>query len=615
MGQTARACKTMSKQQLRHLLLIVGWISGFGSGVTSVRGVTYRALDYVYPLEPGLRWEYAVTGVAGTVVREIGDGQALFAGTTAFPLRTRVGDTIYSELWMTSAAGWQLHRADYPQDGATVGLEAPLTFLPASFEVGQTYQASVRAGLAFLGQSPSVWDETYSVRSQVEATETVTVRAGTFECIRVRVMENTDAAQLWWLAPGLGAVKLAVGAAEVWELQATTAKPPPPPPPAKELRITQAREAGAGKFELRFNSAVGTNYSVESSLDLRTWATARQVTGTSEETIVSLELSRTERAGWFRVRAGGEPSGGGGATILTLPVPGQLYPAGTRFGGDLFGVEFAIPAAWKGGMRVDTPLLIFGSDTLPGLVLGVLGFAGTRAEVLADESLRAGFELEVAAGNRVRFQPSIALADTGAGHLRGEYTALDPTGVRYWMGVDFGLHPDGGYVVFLGLTTQEQSDKLRPEWAKFAATVKTVARPTNRTLMQQLGGRSFQWAGPSSDWYKGDLNSSASLSSWGEKFAFFCSSGTMEVNTKSTSYVSTRQSGGWSSTYMSMSFDNSTTEYGQFTIVTDAKYGDVMLLATLQGYQVTPVRVTTDGGLLIGQQRLVPNGFFQCDGR
>lgn len=605
----------------RIFALLAGLVSGI-SGFTALAATTsYTTADYVYPLQTGLTWQYQVSGV-GTVVREVGSSQSLFPGRPAFVVRTRVGATVYSELWMSATSGWQLHRGDYPQDGATVGLAEPLTFLPASLTVGLHHQAAVGAGLAFLGQTPEQFDENYTVDAQVEATERVTVPAGTYDCLRIRVTENTDPAQVWWLARGIGAVKMVLGGTQTWELTATTAQPvdpppPPPPPPAKELRITQAGLTGDGKFSLRFASTTSTNYTVEASADLKTWTAVQSVTATAEETTVTVARTAGESGRWFRVKVGASPStgGGGGATVQTLPVPGQLYPAGTRLGGELFGVEFAIPSEWKGGLRVNSPLLLFGSDTQPGLVLGALGFAGTRDSVMADESIRNGFDLEISGGVKAFFAPSVPVADAGANRVRAEYTAVDPNnGAHYWMGLEVVVHPDGGYVVFVGLTTQEQSTVLRGELGRFVATVKLVARPTHRALIGALGGRSFQWAGQNSDWYKGDLNSSASLSSWGDKFAFFCSSGTMEVNTKSTSYVSTRQSGGWSSTYMSMSFDSSTTEYGQFTVITDAKYGDVILFANLQGYQAAPIRLQADGSLLIGQQRLVPNGFFQCEG-
>jgi hypothetical protein len=566
----------------------------------------YQASEYAYPLRAGLRWEYEVANI-GTVIREVGTSATLFPGRTAWSLRSSLSGTLFGVQWLSTDAGLQMHRSDYPLDNASLLLAQPVTYLPATFDLGQSYQASVKAGVAVGGQSGPLTGD-FGVNVTVEATERISVAAGAYDTIRVRVQDTEGTLETWWLAREVGLVKLDSNVDGHWELRSTTATVTP----AAELRVTSVRRAPGDRLELRFASETGKDYRIEASTDLRVWTEVGQATGQAAETTATAGLARSESGRFFRIRQGGV---GGATGDLVSPVPGQVYPGGTRMGGALFGIEFTVPEAWKGGLRVNTPTLLFGSDTLPGLVLGTLGFAWTRENILADEAMTTGFEMDVGQGGTVRFQPAGAMQDLGNNRLRHEFSGFDQAGQGYWLGIEFVVHPDGGFMMFVGATTVAQSAQLRPELIKFADTVKTTRRPTNRAMIEALSGRSYQWAGESSDWYNGNLNGSASLSSWSEKYAFFCSSGTMEINTKSTGYASTTQSGGWSSTYMSLSYDSSTTEYGQFTIVTDPQHGDVMILATLKGYQVTPVRLEANGQLLVGNQRLVPSGFFQCAGR
>lgn len=677
---------------LWRTLGVLGWVATLWAIGLRALGA-HPAAEYSYPLRSGLRWEYDVANV-GTVVREVGNSASLFPGRTAWSVRSSLSGTLFGVLWQSSDSGLQLHRLDYPLDNASLILGQPLTYLPPSFDVGQTYQASVPAGIALGGQAGEL-SGSFGVSVAVEATERVTVPAGAYDTIRVRIQDTEGTVETWWLARGIGIVKMDSNVDGRWELRSTTAtvlslpqivqqpqsqtvtpgsevvftvqatgtgvlsyrwqkgeadlpgqngaslrlvsvtaadagtyrvvvsnaegavtsaeavltvQTVTPPP---ELRVISAQALAGGRFELRFKSEAGRDYRVESSTDLQTWTEAAQAAGVAIETAATMTLTPNEAGRFFRIRLGT----GGGTGDLVSPVPGQLYPAGTRMGGALFGIEFAVPAAWKGGMRVNTPMLMFGSDTVPGLVLGTLGFAWTRDDILKDEAMTTGFETDFGQGGKVRFQPTGAMQDVGNSRLRHEFAGVDESGQGYWMGAEFVLHPDGGFMMFIAVTTTAQSAQLKPELMKFADSVKTTRRPTNRAMIEALSGRSYQWSGESSDWYHGNLNGSASLGSWSEKFAFFCASGTMEINTKSTGYASTTQSGGWSSTYMSLSYDSSTTEYGQFTIVTDPQYGDVMILATLKGYQVSPIRLEANGNLLVGNQRLAPSGLFQCAGR
>ncbi len=654
-------------------------------------GVAAVDLDeYLFPLRTGARWDFRVVG-GGTAAREVGTGVSVPGGRQAFPLTSSDagGELTY---WVGNEGGLQVYQIDDPSQFVSLVLSGPLLYVPATMEIGQTHRASVSAGLGFFGQEPQAFDQSASIVTVLEAAETVTVPAGSFACLRLRLTEGTNPAQTWWLARGLGVVKQAWSGGSTWELAATsleipkagpviTVQPTPrtltegtdatfsvtatgtpplqyqwwreglvlggattatwhktavttsdagdywvvvsnasgsvtssvarltvnPATPAVPLKFLQARAPSAAELELRFTSEPGKSYRLESTGDLTAWSELQAVESGGAETTTRVPRVAGEPARFFRLRVA--PAGAG---VLTLPVPGQLYPAGTRLGGALFGIDFTIPDEWKGGLRVGSVFLMFGSDTRPGLILGILGFAGTREELLADESLRLGFETDLSGGGKVRFVPTAPLQDAGPGRLREEFGGQDPNGNTYWLGIDFVLHPDGGYVAFLGLTTAASKDSLRVDLDRFVATARTTRRPTHSGLVETLGGRSYQWAGSGSDWYKGDLNQKASLSSWNESFAFFCRNGTVEISTKSTGYASTSNSGGWSTQYMSLSYDSTTKEYGQFTIVSDPQYGDVLLLATLKGYQVAPIRLNPDGSLLVGDQRLAFHELFRC---
>ncbi len=65
---------------------------------------------------------------------------------------------------------------------------------------------------------------------------------------------------------------------------------------------------------------------------------------------------------------------------------------------------------------------------------------------------------------------------------------------------------------------------------------------------------------------------------------------------------------------MSLSYGSTTKEYGQFTVVQHSQHGNLMLIATLAGYQVTPVQFQPDGSLLLGKNHLIPHERFNCAG-
>ena len=380
------------------------------------------------------------------------------------------------------------------------------------------------------------------------------------------------------------------------------------PQPTQRPTLTQVRKLPTGDLEVTFNAAAGKTWMFEASDDLRSWNVLPGVTATGPGTR-SLGPTAGSHHRFIRLREGAPVP-----TDLTLPEPGKLYPGGTRLGGEIFGFEFIIPTQWKGGLRVNSPWMLFGSDTEPGLILGLLGFAGTKEQLLQDPSLRDGFETDIDANTKLFFRAIRPVSAGPNNRLSAGFSATGTDGTAYAIHLEFLIHPNGGFLGFLGLTTQAQISRLQTQLLQFVDTAKTPVRNTNVEYLNALPGRSFKWESSGNEWYSGNWQGSASSTSWSESYAFFCSDGTFEINKESTSYVSTRNSGGWSSTYMSLSYGSTTKEYGQFTVVQHPQHGNLMLIATLAGYQVTPVQFRADGSLLLGKNHLIPHERFHCQG-
>jgi hypothetical protein len=146
----------------------------------------------------------------------------------------------------------------------------------------------------------------------------------------------------------------------------------------------------------------------------------------------------------------------------------------------------------------------------------------------------------------------------------------------------------------------------------FVESVKTTPRSTHTEYVNQLNSRSYKWSSGGNDWYSnqpGIYSTSASLSNWSENYAFFCAQGTFEVNRTTETYASTTSP---SHGYMSLSGSSTTKEFGQWTIVQIQEYGNLLLMVTLSGYQIIPVRIDPDGSVLVGQNKLTPHGVFNC---
>jgi hypothetical protein len=572
----------------------------------------------VFPVVPGSEWRYSVGG--SEAVRRIIPGPLTLHGTSAAGFQSSVNGRFVDTYWWSASAGLQVHRIDEETGTLPAGIrfQQPLVYAPATLTPGTGHSFSAAYGYADSGMAePFNYGGAVQGTTQISGPETVTTAAGTFSCFRVALNETWSelgevvyaGTTTMWLASGVGLVKGSDSSGAVLELRSFNIPGSGPPiVPATPPVITAARRRPAGDLEVDFTAATGTTWQFETSEDLRTWSPLAGVSADGSGTRSLGTMPGTGRR-FFRLREGVNVP-----ADLTLPEPGKLYEAGTRLGGELFGFEFTIAPRWKGGLRVNSPWMLFGSDTEPGLILALIGFAGTREQLLQDPSLRDGFETEIDANNKLFFRAVRPVTAGANNRLSAGFTATGSDGSAYALNLEFLVHPNGGFLGFLGLTTQAQIAGLQTQLLRFVEGARTPARNTNTDYLNALPGRSFKWESSGNEWYSGNWQGSASSTSWSESYAFFCSDGSFEINKESTSYVSSRNSGGWNSTYMSLSYGSSTKEYGQFTVIQHPQHGNLMLIATLAGYQVTPVQFQPNGSLLLGKNQLVPHERFNCAG-
>jgi hypothetical protein len=140
-------------------------------------------------------------------------------------------------------------------------------------------------------------------------------------------------------------------------------------------------------------------------------------------------------------------------------------PSAGRFSHPYWGVDFAIPAAWKANQREDTVLL--GSDTEAGLMLVRFTRSTNRQALLQEYS--KGFQEE-----GVKLAPTTRAENFTAGSnqgLEGEMAGTATNGSRLQARVIGVLSPFGDAAIFMGLTTAEQYAKLKPRVDALAASV------------------------------------------------------------------------------------------------------------------------------------------------
>lgn len=389
-------------------------------------------------------------------------------------------------------------------------------------------------------------------------------------------------------------------------LSVTNVVPASAPP-----RFASAGLSPSKVFEISVAGEAGMTFALQASTDLRTWSVVSDVGPLNGPALWRDATPANLPQRFFRLAG---TSGGGPVQVApysTLPEPGKLYPAGTTLGGAIFGAEFKIPPAWQGGLRVDSALMLFGSDTKPGLVIGALGFAWDQQSVLSDPELRAGFEMETA-GGKTFFRNTTPPTATAANRIFADYQGTDAAG-SYYLALDLVTHPNGGFMGFLGITTSDQKSAIKEQLGLFGDGVRIIPRNTSADYMNYLSGRSFKWDGGGSDWYKstpfGSYNTSAGLSSWSENYAFFCQEGTFEISKTTETIASTTSP---SSGFMSLSGSSTTREYGQWTVIDSPEYGHVLLMVTLSGYQAAAIRIEPDGSIMVGEHKMAFNRAFQC---
>lgn len=281
------------------------------------------------------------------------------------------------------------------------------------------------------------------------------------------------------------------------------------------------------------------------------------------------------------------------------PIPGLLYPGNTLLGVAALGLQYRIPAAWKGGVRADSSTLLFGSDTEPGLVLGVLTLAGDGNFIM--RVLPASFWTDSFGGFSISQAPSakgslITGEWTGFGSQQGALMRL--TGV---------VHPSGGLIGFIGFFTPPNRSVMQATLDSFVNSTVTVPRLTDQNWVDALRGRAFRWSSYKST---GNGGNSGSLSRWSENNAFFCT-GTYEITTRSESTYGGTLSGG--AFYGGGSSSNST-EVGDWTVVRTPS-GSVLVLLSSTGVQAASITLGTSGNsFYFGDQEFSLTGAHACTG-
>jgi hypothetical protein len=192
---------------LRLALLV--WLTA-GSGGRVFADTVMAAVDY-FPLQVGNRWEFLANGFSSSALEVT--GTALVNGVTTFVVTDDLGEQIF---FTNDANGIRRHREYYPFDGFDVVFTPPLKQAHASMVVGGSVSSNGIATFTIFGIGS--FPLSYTSTSRVEALETVTVPASTFQTLRARstiriygalpggyldeTLQQTD-----WLAKHIGPVK------------------------------------------------------------------------------------------------------------------------------------------------------------------------------------------------------------------------------------------------------------------------------------------------------------------------------------------------------------------------------------------------------------------------
>lgn len=147
------------------------------------------------PLDPGNEWQYEMSN-GGTMTIRIA-GAEKFKGVDCVVVESRMGEQASREVMAMTAEGLQSFK--FSQGGQSMDYEKPILRLKLPYREGDAWQVEMKAGLQTLTQ-----------KFRNEGAETVKVKAGAFDCLKVSTTIDTPQGKMVlmnWYARGVGLVK------------------------------------------------------------------------------------------------------------------------------------------------------------------------------------------------------------------------------------------------------------------------------------------------------------------------------------------------------------------------------------------------------------------------
>jgi len=349
----------------------------------------------------------------------------------------------------------------------------------------------------------------------------------------------------------------------------------------------------ANTFELAVQTETGFGYWFEASgaLSAPNWQPISS-NRLGDGAILRLQQTISGASRFFRAVRVAQPTISPNAVA---PMAGQLYPQGAILGAQLLGLQFSIPARWKGAVRDGTSMMLFGSDTEPGLAVAFISLAGGAPAIAAQ--LGQSFATDAFGGFSLTKAPVIngaTMVIEWAGYGTQYPALIQLRGV---------VHPSGGVVAFAGLFLEANRAVIQRVLDDFVASTVTVPRQTRADLVTLISGKAFSWAKSTS---VGGGGGSGSLSSWSQNNAYFCP-GTYEISTFAETTYSGNLSGG---AFYTGGSSNNSTEVGDWTIV-DSPSGPVMVMVSSSGFQAALFSVVGNS-VLFGDQQFDYSGPRSC---
>ncbi len=146
---------------------------------------TIKGREYL-PLVDGSRWTYRINGVSTETVRVL-PGTKLINGIATKPIEISHDSDIDTSYYTSDENGVRYH-GDYdplPPPEITSILNPPAVYIRGIASVPEVVDSAGTASLIIPSISPTPFVFSYTMRSEVEGLETVTVPAGTFEAIKI----------------------------------------------------------------------------------------------------------------------------------------------------------------------------------------------------------------------------------------------------------------------------------------------------------------------------------------------------------------------------------------------------------------------------------------------